>query len=583
MTGLSKIRSVRASVAAVLLLPVVALAECKLKALEMPVTMVGSRAIAAVGINGKEVKLMIDSGAFFSSLTDAAAAELQLPVSRLPFGVGVQGIVGKVDAQMTTVKRLQLFKGEIPDIDFIVGGNNPGSGAAGLMGRNLLGFADTEYDLARGMIRFMFPDGDCQETMLAYWAGSTPVAEASLPRDFRDKQPAIAVDAKLNGHPVRAFFDTGARTLVSLAAAKRAGISRESMTPAGRVYGLGRGDVPAWEAPLNSFELGGERINNSRISVGDFDFGEVDMLIGIDFFLSHRIYVSKLQRRMYFTYNGGPVFALSSAAPQETAAPEASDQLTDAAAYARRGAASMARRDFTRALADLDRACELEPQVASHFTRRGTLHVELEHADNALKDFDTALGMAPDDAEARLGRAVLRGYAGNDAAALQDLEMLGKTLSAQAYARQDMARLYARLGRQEQALPQWNLWIAAHPKDIALISALNERCWTRTMLNVELDKALDDCNEALDREPKNASYLDSRAWTQLRRGRLRDALSDFDRALKLQPAGAWSLYGRGIARTRLGEQELGLADINAAREARPSIDAEAERYGITPQ
>ena len=44
--------------------------------------------------------------------------------------------------------------------------------------------------------------------------------------------------------------------------------------------------------------------------VGDFDLGNADMLLGIDFFLSHRIYVSKSQSKMFITYNGGPVFAL---------------------------------------------------------------------------------------------------------------------------------------------------------------------------------------------------------------------------------------------------------------------------------
>ena len=35
------------------------------------------------------------------------------------------------------------------------------------------------------------------------------------------------------------------------------------------------------------------------------------MLIGADFFLSHRVYVANSQRKLYFTYNGGPVFNLT--------------------------------------------------------------------------------------------------------------------------------------------------------------------------------------------------------------------------------------------------------------------------------
>jgi len=36
------------------------------------------------------------------------------------------------------------------------------------------------------------------------------------------------------------------------------------------------------------------------------------MLLGADFFMSHRIYVANGRRMIYFTYNGGPVFSVFS-------------------------------------------------------------------------------------------------------------------------------------------------------------------------------------------------------------------------------------------------------------------------------
>ena len=109
-----------------------------------------------------------------------------------------------------------------------------------------------------------------------------------------------------------------------------------------------------------------------------------------------------------------------------------------------------------------------------------------------------------------------------------------------------------RLGLPGLALPQLNLWIAVHRNDAGLDTVLNDRCFARALLGVELDKALDDCNEAIDRQPKNASFLDSRAWVHLRRGELREAVSDYERAIEIRPDVAWTLYGRGIARKRLG-------------------------------
>ena len=569
-----------------LLMPAYGTAACKLEAVEMPVTMVGMRAVATVGINGTEVPLTVDSGAFFSFLTDAAAQQLNLPVTHAPRGLRVYGLTGPVDARMTTVKQLKLLKGEIPNVDFIVGGNEPGSGTMGLLGRNLLSFTDTEYDLAHGMIRLMFPKGDCGGTNMAYWADKTPVSELALRRDAQSSQPAaIVATVQLNGEDIRVMFDTGATSVVSLAAARRAGVAEADLKSDGLIHGGGRGEAKAWIAPIRKITLDGEAIENSQLLVGDFHDGDADMLIGIDFFLSHRIYVSKSQRRMFFTYNGGPVFALNAAAATESAASSAedsagADQPKDAAGYARRGAASAARRDFVHALADLDHACEMAPQVADFFTRRGQVHLALRQFPEALQDFGTALRLDPAQAEARLERAWLRANSGDREGALDDLQALDKTVAPQAHLRLDMAQLYSMLDRPDLALPQWNLWIPSHRKEVDLHRVLNARCWARAMLGVELDKALDDCDEALDRQPKNAAYFDSRAWVRLRRGELRDALSDYERSLKIRPDGAWSLYGRGIVRTRSGKVEQGLADIEAARKLLPSIDAEAGRYGL---
>jgi tetratricopeptide (TPR) repeat protein len=573
-----------ACAALALWLPAGAEARCSVSAVEMPVTMVGSRAVATVGVNGTEVHLTVDSGAFFSFLTAAAAEQLKLPVRHAPEGLRVYGITGSVDTRMTKVKSLQLLKGNLPNAEFLVGGNEPGSGTMGWMGRNLLSFTDTEYDLAHGVIRFMFPTSDCDGNVMAYWAGETPVSVLELRDTGRAKVPAIEATAKLNGKDIRVLFDTGASSVISLDAANRAGVKDADMQRAGVIHGMGYGEGKAWVASIASFELGGETIRNNRLRIAEFDSDDDDMLVGVDFFLSHRIYVSTSQHRMFFTYNGGPVFALNAAAAEPAAsgasAPVDAEEPTDAAGYARRGAAWAARRDFARALADLDRACEMAPQSADNFTRRGVVHLALKQVPLALKDFDTALRLDPAQSEAQVRRAWLYTESHQRDLALADLQAMDRTLAPQSNLRLDMARMYVQLQLPAQALPQWNLWVPAHRSEIGLDSVLNSRCWARVMLGIELDKALDDCDEAIDLAPKNASYADSRAWLYLRRAELRDAVSEFNRSLKLRPDAAWSLYGRGLARMRQGDADAGRADLEAARKLELTIDADVQRAGV---
>jgi len=553
--------------------------------MQLPVAMVGTRAIATVFIDGTAVPLAVDTGAFFSFLTDAAAAQLKLRLYPLPYGMEVQGLTGRIDAHSTTVKRLGLLKGELPDVDFVVGGNEPGAGSMGLLGRNILGFADTEYDLAHGVIRFVLPNEDCDQSNMAYWAGDTPVSEVDLLHEYRAKTPAIRARVQLNGHDVEAIFDTGASTIVSLGTAHRVGVKDVDMTPAEQIYGGGRKKADSWIAPFDKFELGGEAVLHNHLEVGDIDIRDADMLVGIDFFLSHRIYVSKKQSKMYFTYNGGAVFALNVRDKASAAGPGADpgNAATDAPqadVYARRGAASLSRGDLAQALADLDRACTLEPGSAGFFTTRASVHLALKEADKAMADLDEALRLDPGQADARIVRARMRAARGHRELALDDLSVLDQTLPAQDQMRQAMARLYAGFEMPAQTLAQWNLWIPAHPHEITQDSAYNSRCWARVELGIELDKALDDCDEAVDDDSKNASYLDSRAWAYLRLGKLKKSLADFNRGLAIRPAGPWSLYGRALVHLRLGEQALGQDDLVAARKAWPGIDAAVKLAGL---
>jgi len=560
--------------------PASAAEKCSVTSLEIPIAMKGSRAVATVGINGTQVPLMVDSGAFFSFLTPALAQQLKLRVGAHPWGMRIEGWTGEVDAGLTNVKEMELVGGKLPDMDFIVGGNEPGAGTMGILGRNILAITDIEYDLAHGAIRLMFPKGDCGEMGMAYWAGDQPVSELRLLRDeSRSKTPAIQAVVELNGTKMRALFDTGATSLISLTAAKRLGFTEATMKPAGLSGGAGLGYAKTWIAPFDSFTIGDETTRNLRARVVDFDMRSEDMVLGIDFFLSHRIYISKSQRKMYFTYNGGRVFALSEVADAgEGAASE--PELANADAYARRGAGAASRGDFAAALADLDRALQMEPANAAVLVQRGEVHEALHQGSAAIADYEAALKLEPTQPDALLRRAWFRESQRNRDGALLDIEALDRMLPSQAHQRLQLARLYERMGLQDRAIPQLDRWIAARDQDIEMAGALNDRCWARMLLNTDLDKALKDCDKAIDFEPDNASFRDSRAWVRLRQGELNKALSDFDRALKARDNLAWAHYGRGLVRSRLGKPEDGAADLEAARKLLPTIDERVKRWGL---
>src|SRR5215813_10258838 len=81
-------------------------AQCKLGRLaEVPVTMSGLRPTVTARINGTEAVFLLDSGAFYSTLTTASASEFKLRLRPLPPQFHIGGVGGWAqDVSLTTVR-----------------------------------------------------------------------------------------------------------------------------------------------------------------------------------------------------------------------------------------------------------------------------------------------------------------------------------------------------------------------------------------------------------------------------------------------------------------------------------------------
>jgi tetratricopeptide (TPR) repeat protein len=590
--SLMKALMVRVAIALALALsPGLAFAACKLeKIADLPVTMSGAKALVATRINGADAVFVADSGAFFSQISPGAAAQYALKLGPAPFGLTVRGLGGEERVAVTTVKTFTIAGAPLRDVQFIVGGSEVGHGAAGLLGQNILGLADTEYDLANGVIRLIKSSG-CNDPIL-YWAGPNQhfgVVELEPTTPFHDR---LYGHAKVNGVRVKVLFDTGAFTsLLTLSAARRAGVdpTGPGVIDGGVISGVGRRRLTSLISPVASFEIGGEEIKQTRLRVADAGFSDHDMLLGADFFLSHRIYVAKAQHRLYFTYNGGPVFNLSVApqaapAPGPAGSPDAKPaaEPRDPEALSRRGSAFAARRDFVSALADLDRACALAPKEPRYFAERGRIHLQNQQPLLAMADFNQALALKPDDVPSLLLRADLRLVGHDRSAAVADLDAADKAAPPSADARLALGDAYLRAENETAAIHEFDLWIKTHPDDSRRAVALTSRCWARAVSNQALDLALADCDAAVRLDAKTTNALAVRGLVRLRQGDYPRAIADYDAALLLRPRSAWALYGRGIARLRTGQTGQGQADLAAARAASPKIADEAKARGLTP-
>jgi predicted aspartyl protease/Tfp pilus assembly protein PilF len=625
-----------AVIAANLVLISCALAEgkCDLGKLgEVPIAMEGLRPYLTAQVNGKDAKFLLDSGAFYSLMSTAEAGDLGLKLT--VSNMNVSGVGGKTRSWMTKVQDFAFLGTTFHDVQFLVTGSELGS--TGLIGENLLAHFDAEYDLGKGAIRLYKPEG-CGRTYLAYWAaGQASLMDIEAMDSFNGHIIGVAY---VNGKKIRAMFDTGATTSVlTLTAANNVGIDIKApgVKEAGYSYGIGRAMLKSYIVPVASFKVGDdEEIKNTRIRVADFRMGDADMLVGADFFLSHRVFVSNSQHKLYLTYSGGPVFNLANAtappqptapqgqsgqapsaeaSPAETAPAEAphaeathaeaspgeaqpaqaqpaaqtsaaADVATDAAEYARLGSALVSRHEFERALADFSKAVEMEPGASAYVYERAKLYFQTGQLPLALADLDRVIALKPDYIEAYISRAAIRERQDKMADAVADLDAAAALAPPRGDIRLGLAQLYAGAQSYAAAIKQSDLWIESHPVDARFAVALSERCYWKALQNQDLSGGLSDCNRVLAlvdmRKPDNATTWANRGMVRLRQGAYDKAESDFDSTLKLQPKNVRGLYGRGVARIHLNKQKEGEADIDAAVKLSPKTKEFYQAHGIGP-
>ena len=563
---------------------------------EIPITMSDLRPLMTAKINDTDVRFLVDSGAFYSMLSGASAAELKLSTRPAPFGFYVTGVGGgTATASIAMAKTFTLAGAQLHNIEFLVGGSDVGSGSIGLLGQNVLHIGDVEYDFGQGVLRLMKAI-DCGKTALAYWAGTAlPYSVMSI-ESTTPRKPFTMGAAFINGTQIRVMFDSGAGvSVLSLRAAARVGVKPDSpgVVSGGSTHGIGRNVIPSYIAPFSSFKIGDEEIRNTRLRIADLELPDADMLIGPDFFLSHRMYVANSQHKLYFTYNGGPVFNLAGAKyplQAEAAPPSAAEaqapESADAADYSRRGEAQASRRDFQQALANLKRACELAPDNPEYLYQRGMVYWQLSQAPAAMADFDQALKIKADYAAALLARAELLLGERDRVRAAADLDAARAAVSKESDVHFQIARDYQSIDAWAAAVAEYDLWIVSHGDDARLPEALHGRCRARAIEGVDLSLALKDCSAAIKHIDKSSSLYarvaDSRALVLLRMGEFDKSIADYDASLKINPKNAAAWYGRGIDKLRKQKTADGQADIAQATALSPQIAEELSRHGIAP-
>ena len=297
-------------------------ATCQYKQLGViPATWVDRRLEIDGSVDLAPLKMTIDTGTAWTSVSSAVAARLNLRTAPTV----TTEITPAGEKSGTTAKLKELSLGRFQWIEPWVVVGWQGAGAPDVMvGANVLLEHDVELDGHR--IVFFAPTG-CEDAALGYWADDVPWVPtvAAAPRDQR-----TVVTVQVNGQPVRALVDSGSpATILDSAAARRLGAEPEDPdAQGGQPAGAGSRVKRVSVARVDAVAIGPEIVRHVRLQVGDLrpgGRGDVpatkpssefpEMILGADFVQSHHLLFATSQHRLYFSYLGGEVFS----APPRTA------------------------------------------------------------------------------------------------------------------------------------------------------------------------------------------------------------------------------------------------------------------------
>ncbi|GHJ39814.1 tetratricopeptide repeat protein [Streptomyces sp. TS71-3] len=218
------------------------------------------------------------------------------------------------------------------------------------------------------------------------------------------------------------------------------------------------------------------------------------------------------------------------------------------------------------ALDDIDRACALDPEDPDHFVSRGEIMRIIGSFGEAVEDFGRAIALDPTDARAYASRGVCQGKLGRADEEMADLDQALALDGEYLWALVRRSRAYGRRGEWEAAFADLDR-AALLDADSAWIASERADAYRHAK---RYEDALTELNRALSLDPDHVSALAGRGDVHAELGHHEEAIADLSSALEASPHYVFALIRRALVRDRLGDEEGAFDDLDRAVVAEPA-------------
>lgn len=253
------------------------------------------RVIIPAEIDGKPLRLFIDTGSPFTGITPAAAQRLQADVHLITGELRpIFPYAGGQVTHFAKVKQFTLGGMTAPRAQFVIMPHEE-TDADGLLGADFLRQFDVEFDFANAKVNLFAPH-PCNGKVV-YWTQTETVS--MIPFRAEQSDPHLRLDLVLDGKSVPAIIDTGApRTSISDQAA-RDWFQIDENTPG--VVKLGHNTL---RYRFKALELEGLTVQNPEIMIVHgvvIDRPNYQALVGLNTLRQLHLYVAYKEHKLYVT------------------------------------------------------------------------------------------------------------------------------------------------------------------------------------------------------------------------------------------------------------------------------------------
>ncbi len=222
------------------------------------------------------------------------------------------------------------------------------------------------------------------------------------------------------------------------------------------------------------------------------------------------------------------------------------------------------------AIDDFNRALAIEPVDSDVHNARGISLMSLGRAQEALKDFDYVLTRHPEWAQTHNYRGVALSALERDGEAIEAFNQALKRDPNYHEVHLNRAIVYERMQRLDEACDDYRRYLATDPEQRQAYLTLARLLDRRN----QPTEAMHWLDVALTRFPDYGKAYFNRAVLHCAQGAWQAAIDDFSAANRLEPAGL-TRYWRGNAYAKLGQLDAAAYDYLAAEAAGVNLPSEA--------